>query len=377
MKKAYIMTGLGIAVLAGVLAFGPGRVWIESLVHGGTNATSVPTAEKTAQKPAQQAPAVTLETVTRGVFRRFISLSGSVEAATVAGLASPAEGPVLDCSVREGDRVRAGQPIVRIGRQASAQAVRAAAAEELRRQQVEYRRVATLVEGRALPADQLDLAKSSLERAKAAMIQANQSAGDYVVTAPWAGIVAQVRVADGNFVAPRAPLVDIYDPASLVLRFGVAEDQAFALKVGTKILAAFDGLAGKEFELEVVRAYPGLDRATRTRTFEASLPEGDFVPGMFARLRAVLQEEEAAVTVSVDAVLTQGGKRDVFVVRDGQAERRQIETGFEQDGRVVVLSGLHEGERVVVGGIERVKDGAAVRAQADPAAKNATSGAAS
>ncbi|NCC93916.1 MAG: biotin/lipoyl-binding protein, partial [Opitutae bacterium] len=211
MKKAYIATGLGIAVLAGILVLGPGRTWIGRLAHGGANATSAAEAQKTAQKPAPQPPAVTLENVTRGVFRRFITLTGTVEAATVAGLASPAEGPVLECSVREGDRVRAGQAIVRIGRQASALALRASVAEELRRQQVEYRRVVTLVEGKALPADQLDLAKSSLERAKAAMVQADQSAGDYVVTAPWGGIVSQVRVADGNFVAPRAPLVDLYD----------------------------------------------------------------------------------------------------------------------------------------------------------------------
>lgn len=364
MKKSYIFAGAGLLVLLGVLFIGPGRGWLGGQVQGAVeNQPSGIDAGKTPRKPAPQPPAVTVEKATAGVFRQYITLSGTVEASTVAGLASPAEGPVLDCTVREGDRVRAGQAVVRIGRQASAQALRSSAAEELRRQKEEYRRIATLVEEKALSADQLDLARSSLERAKAAMSQADQAAGDYVVTAPWDGVVFQVRVSDGNFVAPRAPLVDIYDPASLVLRFNVAEDQAFALKAGNKILASFDGLAGKEYELEIVRAFPGLDRKLRTRTFEASLPKEDFVPGMFARIRAVLKEEPSALTVPVDAVQEQGGKQSVFVVREGHAARRQIETGFEQDGRIAVRSGLESGDQVVVGGIERVKDGSPVRLQ--------------
>ncbi|WP_281750691.1 efflux RND transporter periplasmic adaptor subunit [Thermodesulfomicrobium sp. WS] len=361
-------------VLLGVFVVGVGRNWLNRQVQGTVgNQTSGVDVGKKPPQPAQQPPAVTIEVVKAGVFRQYIALSGTVEASTVAVLASPAEGPVLHCAVREGDRVRAGQAVVRIGRQDSALASRSSAAEELRRQQEEYRRIVTLVEAKALPADQLDLAKSSLERAKAAMIQANQAAGDYVVTAPWDGIVSQVRVSDGNFVAPRAPLVDIYDPASLVLRFSVAEDQAFTLKTGSKVLASFDGLGGKEYELEIVRAFPGLDKKLRTRTFEAGLPKEDFIPGMFARIRAVLKEDPSALTVPVDAVQTQGGKRSVFVVRDGLATRRTIEVGFEQDGRIAVRSGLDAGDQVVVGGIERVKDGVPVRLKgAEGLNKNAT-----
>ena len=365
-KRVYVATGLGVLALMGVLVLGPGKEWMTGLVHGtDANQTSSTEAGKAPQKPAQQAPAVTLETVAKGVFRQYVTLTGSVEPTTVAGLASPAEGPVLECSVREGDAVRAGQTVVRIGRQASAQALRASAAEELRRQNEEFKRVSVLVREKALSGDQLDLARASLERAKAALAQADQAAGDYVVTAPWDGIVSQVHVADGNFVAPRETLVDLYDPASLVLRFTVAEDQAFVLKPGSKVLAVFDGLGDKEFELEIVRAYPGLDRRLRTRAFEARLPEKVvFIPGMFGRLRAVLHEE-SVMTVPIDAVVVQGGKHIVFRVVDGKASRRQIETGFEQDGRVLVRSGLEPGDKIIVGGIERVKDGAGVRVPGD------------
>ncbi|OHE78066.1 MAG: hypothetical protein A3G75_04785 [Verrucomicrobia bacterium RIFCSPLOWO2_12_FULL_64_8] len=320
------------------------------------------------------AAAVTVESVAAAPFRELLAVTGTVEPTTVAGLASQAEGPVLGCRVREGDLVTAGQELLRIGRQLSAEAAQSSAREELRRQDQEFRRTEALVAEKAVAADLLDTARAALERARAALAQAEQSAGDYSIRAPWAGVVSRVRVADGNYVAPRTPLVDIYDPTSLVLRFAVPEDHAFALTAGGRIQTTFDALPGRTFTLDIVRAYPELDRRLRTRSFEAALPaEASFAPGMFARVRAVLHEVPAALTVPVDAVLGDGATRFVFLLVKGEALRRPVETGFEQDGRVWVRSGLQAGDRVIVGGVERVKDGAAVRLEGGmPAADKAT-----
>ena len=321
-------------------------------------------------KPTPPPAAVTVEVVTNRPFARLLTVTGTIEPTTVAGLASPAEGPVLGCRVREGDHVTEGQDLLRIGRQLSAEAAQASAKEELRRQEQEFRRIQALVRENAIPGDQLDTARAALERARAALAQAEQAADDYSIRAPWAGVVSRVRVADGNYVAPRTPLVDLYDPASLVLRFAVPEDHAFALAVGGRVQVTFDALPGRAFTLEIVRAYPELDRRLRTRSFEAALPKDTtFAPGMFARIRAVLDEQKAALTVPVEAVLGDGVKQFVFVLAEDKAARRAVETGFEQDGRVWIRTGLKVGDRVIVGGIERVKDGAAVRLEGNPAAK--------
>ena len=79
-----------------------------------------------------------METLTPAPFTRWLTVTGTVEPTQVAGLASPAEGPVVDCRVREGDRVEAGQELVRIGRQVSAAATLAAAREELRQREQEF-----------------------------------------------------------------------------------------------------------------------------------------------------------------------------------------------------------------------------------------------
>jgi len=73
-------------------------------------------------------------------------------------------------------------------------------------------------------------------------------------------------------------------------------------------------------------------------------------------------------------VLSDGVKPFVFVLADDKAARRPVETGFEQDGRVWVHTGLKVGDRVIVGGIERVKDGAAVRLESDKPATNPKGG---
>jgi membrane fusion protein (multidrug efflux system) len=323
--------------------------------------------ETASEKPEPLPAAVTVEAIAAGPFAQYLSITGTVEPTRIAGLASQAEGPVLNCTVREGDHVAAGQELLRLGRRLSADAAQASAEEELRTQEQEFARVSALVAEKVLARTQLDTARASLERARAGLAQALQLAGDYSIRAPWDGVVSTVHVADGNYVSPRMPLVDIYDPSSLVLRFSVPEDHAFALEPGGRIQATFDALPGQAFTLEIIRAWPGLERRLRTRAFEAALPAGtSFAPGMFARVRALLQEVPAALTVPAEVLLDDGASRFVFVLSDGKAARREVQTGFEQDGRVLVLAGLQTGDRVIVGGIERINDGAPVRLAENP-----------
>uniref|UniRef100_UPI003592E94A efflux RND transporter periplasmic adaptor subunit n=1 Tax=Thiocapsa sp. TaxID=2024551 RepID=UPI003592E94A len=117
-------------------------------------------------------------------------------------------------------------------------------------------------------------ARAELERARAraGLTQAQQAASDYVLKAPWPGIVARVHVADGKYVAPRTPLVDLFDPSSLVLRFQVPERHVFAIEQGDAIEARFDAFPERPFTLAITRVFPEIDRRLRTRTFEAALP---------------------------------------------------------------------------------------------------------
>jgi len=329
-----------------------------------------------AAKSKKPPPAVSVEVITPRLFVQRLALTGNVEPTIIAELSSPAEGPIYDCRIREGDRVTAGQTLLGIGRKSSVTANVTAAEEELGRKQRDFQRFKSLLTSNALAADELDRVRAELQHARAALTQARQAADDYILKAPWPGLVEHVHVADGKYVAPHTPLVDLFDPNSLVLRFQVPEAHVFAIAPGDTIHVRFDAFPEKPFTLTITRAFPEIERRLRTRTFEAGLPldRVEFAPGQFARITVALQTVPDAITAPVEAV-TSGtdGQPFVFIVdADGKARAVPVTPGAEQDGRVLLEGGLAPGDRLIVNGSEKVHAGAMVRIANPPAAHEAT-----
>ena len=167
--------------------------------------------------------------------------------------------------------VKRGQRLITIGRSGAAAAQVTAAAESLKEQEAELNRVKILVQSGAIPGSQLDSARAKFEGARALLAKARESAGDYSVEAPWDGVISKVLVKDGDFVAPRTPLVEMYDPASLVIRFAVPEAQATEVFKGMPLNVHLDAHPNKDFQGKISRVYPDLDTKSRTRTVEAEL----------------------------------------------------------------------------------------------------------
>lgn len=307
-------------------------------------------------------PAVAVEAVAPVSFVRELALTGTVEPAVFAALSSAAEGPVIFADVREGDRVTAGQELFRIGRRTSADAAVTSAEAEVNRQKGYLERMENLVGSGGVAVDQLDAARVMLESARAHLATADQLSGDYSLGAPWDGVVSKIHATLGNYVAPRFVLAEIYDPESLVLRFSVPEEHALAVGTGSVLAAMFDAFPEKQFTLEVNRAFGDIDRRLRLRRFEAGLPGGEtFLPGMFARLRVVIDSVADALTVPEACVMKDAEGPFVFIVEEGKAVRRPLTTGQAQDGRVLVIEGLAAGDQVVVAGFQNIRSGSPVQ----------------
>jgi RND family efflux transporter MFP subunit len=292
-----------------------------------------------------------------------LELTGAIEPTRVARMASPVEGPVIACLVREADRVRPGQLLARLGRAKGDDAVAASARADLDREELELGRVEKLVKTGALPGEELDKARVKVSAAQARLARAMERLGDYRVSAPWAGVVSRVHVAVGDFVSARATLVELFDPASLVLRFAVPEDSAARVRDGAPLTVTLDAHPGKTFAAKVIRVFPDIDRRTHTRTVEGAI-EGDIAlaPGMFARLQLTLASAPEALTVPVESVVRREGKPVVFVIaRTGIARQRPVQLGMEDNDRVQVLAGVDKGEAVAVAGHNRLRDGKKVR----------------
>ena len=333
------------------------------------------------QKPT---PLVQVAKAEKRDLSKTLMFTGSVEPVKVARMASPAEGPIIECPVREGDTVRKGQILARVGRSRIAEAGLEAAREELRRQEAEFKRVEQLVKSGSLPGEQLDIARANLKRAEAQVAASETGASDYEIEAPWDGVVSRVWVAEGNYVSPRAPLIELYDPASLVVRLSIPEQQALAVQPHQAVEVVLDAYPGRRFHGRVSRVYPELERTTRTMTAEVVLTEDvRLLSGMFARAEVVVETLSNAVVVPESAlVVLPNGEAVAFVLEGEKAARRKIKTAMEAGGAVAIAGGIQAGETVIVRGHESLKDGATVQVmgakkkegEAQPAAEPKTPG---
>ena len=314
-------------------------------------------------KQAKPNPLVVTQKVELAEISNTVELTGSVEATRVARLASPAEGPVCNCNLREGDPVKEGERVLSIGRKKATEALLLSAKQDVKTEEEELARIEQLVESGAIPKDQLDLARTKYHRAMAQREKVKESSDDYEVVAPWDGIISKVMVADGNYVIPRTVMVEIFDPKSLVVRSAVPEAQSQELRVGMEVAVKLDAYSGKTFRGKLSRIYPELDRRMRTRTAEVEVVDTvDLVPGMFARLNLTLKSEKDTIAVPSEAVIvTPKGLRVAYVVEDGKAQQRKITTGIEGGGKIQILSGIKAGDQIVVAGNEKLKDGIEVR----------------
>ncbi len=327
-------------------------------------------AEELSAKP-KNLPSVRVTPAQEGPIAKTLNLTGSVTATKIAKMGSPAEGPILLCQVREGDTVTAGQLLLAIGRNKTADAMVQAAQDALAREQEEWKRITKLVESGAIAAEELETANLRVSRAKAELAKAMESLEDYQIKAPWNGVVSKVFVKDGYYVAPRESLLEMYDPASTVIEFAIPEAQAAMVHMGMPVEVELDAYPAQSFQGKLTKIYPELSPQTRTRTAEAALFYQDritLLPGMFARIRLILETVEKAVLIPDKAIVSNAKneptafvliqeKTDPSGLPKTKVEARKLTLGIEKNRTVQVIEGIKPGERVVVEGNEKLKNG--------------------
>jgi len=211
-----------------------------------------------------------------------------------------------------------------------------------------------------------ELAEAQVKQAEAALAQAKVNLDSATVEAPFAGIVARKYVDEGAYVGPTVPLFRLVDIQEVEITGGVADRHYTKLKVGaTRAEVEVDAYPGEKFAGSIARLRPELDRTTRTVAVTIKVPneEGRLKPGMYARIRLILDERDAVPIVPDEALWTYEDAMWVYVVNAGRAGRRQVHLGLKEGHWNEVCEGVRAGERVVVRGKELLRDGAPVEAQ--------------
>jgi RND family efflux transporter MFP subunit len=278
-----------------------------------------------------------------------------VEAVKQATVAAQVAGRIVDMRVDAGQRVKAGEVMMRID---SREAAENAAGAQARLAQVEadYKRAKNLFEKKFISGAALDKAEAELKSARAASGQAGAGLSYATVTAPISGIVAQRQVELGEMAAMGRPLVTVFDPKGLRLIASIPQYKLAELRNAAKAKVEFVE-TGKWIDAVRVEFLPSLDARSHTVTARVYLPDNaeGVVPGMAARVHFV-GGHATKLTVPSKAVIRRGEIHAVYVI-DGQgtARLRQVRVGEAvADGELEVMAGLAAGDKV---SLEPVKTG--------------------
>ncbi|MBI2202777.1 MAG: biotin/lipoyl-binding protein [Candidatus Rokubacteria bacterium] len=309
--------------------------------------------------------AVSVKTIARRPVPRILESMGTVRARRQSVLSSKIVAAVVAVHVVEGQRVRAGDIIATLDdRGVSTQLRRARAAREEAGQALEEVELALRASDRAQEAAraQQELARATLARYKVLLDRELVAAQDYDELA------AKARVA----TADAARLVETHASLAARRRQMVARIEQADAEVAnvtvvtgyTKVLAPFDGVViAKSAEVgeraaQVVEIVPASDPASRTFVVRIDLPtEAALRSGLYGRARFVVGER-SSLAVPKTALIERGQLQSVVVVDESQRARlRLVKTGKTAGDSVEILSGLADGERVVVDGAAGLADG--------------------
>ena len=328
---------------------------------------------KNEQKGPEATPVEVVKAVQRPIAASYTG-TAALEPRAESQVVAKTSGVALAVLVEEGQRVEAGQPLVRLDPDRARLAV-AQAEAQLRKLENNYRRAQQLVAQQLISAGEVDQMRFDLENARAQHQMAKLELSYTTVVAPISGVIASRNIKPGNFVQINSPIFRIVDSSRLEATLNVPEREIAKLRPGQQVKLAADALPGQEFAGTVDRVAPVVDTGTGTfRVVAAFSGDEALQPGMFTRLSINYDQRADALVVPRTALLEDGGEPAVYVVRDGKATRTGLKLGYDDAGWVEVREGLKSGDQVVVAGKAALREGSAVQvidAVAAPAAKPA------
>ncbi len=197
----------------------------------------------------------------------------------------------------------------------------------------------------------LRVAQAQLDNAQVAVEQARRNLDKAKVSAPFDGAIATVAFSVGDY-AGTGTAVTVVDFSKLQIKVTVAEVDIAKIRVGNPAQVTLDALTGKTYQAQVLTVGP---TGTVTQgvvnypvTFGLTNSDSTIKPGMTANLNIEVERRDNTLLIPTRAVRAQGNQKIVTVQANGQTATKPVTTGLSNDTYVEILSGLQEGDLVVV-----------------------------
>ncbi len=305
---------------------------------------------------------VAIARVQRGRVDAFYATTASLTAEEEASTVARTQGVVESIYVEEGDVVQAGKPLAQLDTDRLELEV-ARTRTNIESYTRAHKRSQRLLETKMISPEAHDQALYNLEREKASLALQLYELAEATIRAPIDGVVTKRHIKLGNTLSPNSAAFEIKRADIIEAILNVPEREMAKIDRGQLAVVRVDALDDRSFDGVVERVAPEVDASSGTFRVTVALVNSDNVlkPGMFARVNVRYDSNEDTLLVAREAVVTQKDENSVFVVREGLAMRQSVTLGYAMGTDVEILTGLGEGDEVVITGQGGLRDGASVR----------------
>jgi membrane fusion protein (multidrug efflux system) len=292
---------------------------------------------------------------------RTVEAVGTTRAVRSIDIVPEVDGRLVELTISPGARVSEGDVLARL-EDTIERADLSEAEAVLTEQRQAVQRARQLRETNAVSLATLEEAIARLAEAEADVERARRRLEDRRITAPFGGVVGLTNYDSGARVEEGQVLTRLDDLSEVEVEFSLPETVFAQVHHGQQVIARSAAFPDRDFTGTIDAVDSRIDPVSRAFRTRAVIPNPDSTlpAGMFLSLTLILSQD-VRVTVPEEAIIFQAAETYVFVAQDNVAQRRVVKTGQRQDGRIAILSGLDEGEAVVVRGLQRVRDGSPLK----------------
>lgn len=258
----------------------------------------------------------------------------------------------------DGQKVAAGQVLVELDR-AQATADLAATTADFNNSVNQFNRGKELLATQSLSKAQFDQIEATMKSNEAKVAAAKARLADTYIRAPFSGIVGLRRVSLGALINPGTVITTLDDIGTIKVDFSVPDNYVADVRQGQSLIATTSAYPSRRFEGKVVSADSRIEPSTRSFMVRGlvSNKDGALKPGMFLNV-SLAKEQRNALVVPEEALVPEQAKQFIYVLDGERVAKREVRIGRRNPGRAEIITGIKDGDRVVIEGTQKLRDGA-------------------
>lgn len=297
-----------------------------------------------------------------------LQASGTIVANEEAELKVEASGRIIYLNLPEGKTVNKGTLLLKVN-----DADLRAQLDKIRAQlklasdaEIRQRR---LLQMEGASQQEYDITLSNLQSLKADSAYLQAQIAKTELYAPFNGVISIRTVSNGSYITSATPVGKIIEIDPVKIDFSVPEKYSSLFKEGNVVDFVTES-SPQHFTGKIIVKDPIIDLANRSIRYRAISrnPKRQLLPGAFVKVELALNDKSNSLFVPTEAIVPVLKGKKVFVIKEGVAEEKIVETGLRTEDHVQILSGLSIGDSVVVNGNYQLKKGAAVKVMKQPKA---------